>query len=277
MEDTKDREAQPAAIENTDAKETPFTFLSATLSSSKHPERNEDAIAFPFGDEKGANWAAVLDGVGGQVHGDLASKTATEHVSDSLAGFESADIDEVQRRIEKTISEAHLKINQKAPGSATTITLAKFIEKEGKKWVVIAHVGDSRAYILRDRELFRLTQDDSPIPEEVGYNLDEAASEKDLTDQDRVYFRRRNLITQSVGGADKPHVQTQRLLVLPGDKIVLTTDGIHDNLTRKEIQEAVQKGDDEANSLTRMASLRSQQEHFRSKKDDMSAVVVRVN
>lgn len=271
----KKKESGVLAKEDQKTKEASFKFSGASVASLKHPDRNEDAIFYPI-DGK-TKWVGVFDGVGGLVGGELASKIAVEAVSRELYGYSGSDREEVVEKIKESILTAHKKINEKAAGSATTATVARLIEDERGKYLVVGSVGDSRAYILKEGELFRLTPDDSLAPDEVSFDLDEVSSKQGLSGELESYYRKRNLITQSLGGESEPNVHIARLGVKSGDKIVLTTDGVHDNLTRSEIEEVLKKGSAEAHDLVRLAKLRSQEEgHIRSKKDDISAVVVQI-
>ena len=93
-------------------------------------------------------------------------------------------------------------------------------------------------------------------------------------DDDTALVERRNKITCAVGWTDFPRIQTCSLALLPGDRILLCTDGVHDNLTDQEIEEVL-RGTDEASAqrLVSTAYHRSQQTHFRAKQDDISAIV----
>lgn len=96
-----------------------------------------------------------------------------------------------------------------------------------------------------------------------------------LSPADQEHFARRNKITCAVGWKDFPRIQTRSLALIPGDHLVLCTDGVHDNLTDQEIEEVVQESHERrAQGLVSAAYHRSQQMHFRAKHDDMSAIVV---
>jgi len=72
-------------------------------------------------------------------------------------------------------------------------------------------------------------------------------------------------------------VRGYSVVVMAQDKFILTTDGVHDNLTFNEMEEVVTKKGDVAKLLVEKARKRSQGKHFRSKPDDISAVVIEVN
>lgn len=90
-------------------------------------------------------------------------------------------------------------------------------------------------------------------------------------------YRHRHWITQMVGGREMEPV-TGTLALQTGDRVLLTSDGIHDNLTRTEIEEILKsKTKDPARAIVEAARTRSlDNEHLRAKPDDMSAVVLDV-
>src|SRR3954454_17068883 len=109
---------------------------------------------------------AVADGMGGAQAGDLASELAAAALrerSDREPGGET--------QLDELIQEANRRMHQRAiddasaSGMGTTMTVARFHEDEGA--VTMGHVGDSRAYILRDGQLQQLTDDLSLVAELV--------------------------------------------------------------------------------------------------------------
>lgn len=155
--------------------------------------------------------------------------------------------------------------------------------------MVYAHVGDSRIYLLREHEfLQRLTIDDGllgrlvenqMVKEEDARHIDQAMHIDQLTDVEFSYFRLRGGITQALGGPLPPTIHADSISIYPGDRILLCTDGIHDNLTDDEIEETLREGPrtSVARLLVENALLRSRQERhitIRAKPDDISAVVI---
>ena len=129
-------------------------------------ERNEDAIAFwePADDQvrrQQGSVAIIADGVGGQSNGDVASQLA---VNVALEVFRQASPSLTTRQILKEIFQrANLAIyesgmeNPQGGRMATTLTVCIFRDRE----LSIGHVGDSRAYIVRNKQIKRLTDDHS--------------------------------------------------------------------------------------------------------------------
>lgn len=158
----------------------------------------------------------------------------------------------------------------------------------------VAHVGDSRVYLLRaGQSLQRLTRDDGyytlriedhTINEEDALRIDQATEAAQLNDTEREIFNKRNGITQSLGHrAHKKNsmltIHTAQTVVMPGDRILLCSDGIHDNLTDNEIEAILRQAPRTrvARHLVQKAIERSHEECLRAKKDDMSAIVITYN
>jgi serine/threonine protein phosphatase PrpC len=109
---------------------------------------------------------------------------------------------------------------------------------------------------------------------EEALRIKQAERASDLLPGDQTHFARRNEITCAVGWTDFSHIQTRSLALVPGDRILFCTDGIHDNLTDQEIEEVLQGSDGtDAQRLVSAAYHRSQQTHLRAKQDDISAIV----
>ena len=100
--------------------------------------------------------------------------------------------------------------------------------------VHIAHLGDSRAYLLRDGELSQLTRDHSWVVEIV-----EAGN---LTLEQARVHPNRNVITQAMGINAEPAVQTKTLDLRDGDLLLLCSDGLHGLVGDDEIKELLQSG-----------------------------------
>ena len=155
--------------------------------------------------------------------------------------------------------------------------------------MVYAHVGDSRVYLLKkDEPLKRLTIDDGLlgklieneiVNEEDARRIDQAMRAEDLSEAEIGYFRMRGGITQALGGPLSPEIHVAEIPISIGDRILLCTDGIHDNLTDLEIEEILRKAprNAAARQLVDSALLRSREERqitIRAKPDDMTAIVL---
>jgi PPM family protein phosphatase len=155
--------------------------------------------------------------------------------------------------------------------------------------MVYAHVGDSRIYLQHGQHpLKRLTNDDGLLAKLVenrivdtsdALRIDQAMSLEDLSETEFNYFRLRGGITQALGGPIPPNIHTAEVEISPGDRILLCTDGIHDNLTDQEIETILKNSPRTACAriLVEQALLRSHEERdmtIRAKPDDMTAIVL---
>ena len=158
---------------------------------------------------------AVADGMGGAQAGEVASRVAAE-------AFESAgerdDAPEIY--LSRVVTEANERIHELAQsdasrsGMGTTLTAALIRDDE----VSLAHVGDSRAYVLRDGELKRLTSDHSLV--------EELRREGRLTEAQAEEHPQRAIITRALGPELDVEVDTMTVPARPGDVFVLCSDGL---------------------------------------------------
>jgi len=274
------------ALERTAGEELKVSY--ASISSEKHPERNEDTV---LADRENGTYA-VFDGVSDPAGGETAARLASAVVQESLRGeptpssVETALLQANKAVLEKSQEDLGLK------GIATTASVVKVWQTpEGERKAYLGNVGDSRIYLYRGRELRSLTLDDNFFlalanknPEEtfkLQAALDRISSEADarrlgFADRNQ-YYRQTSRITQALGSertAIKPRTATVDLQ--PGDRLLITSDGIHDNLTTAEML-GILSASPTAEALLRAAQSRSrQEEHIRHKKDDMSALLVEI-
>jgi protein phosphatase len=271
---------------------SPFSYAYRSIANDRHPMRNEDSILI---DEQ-TGLVAVFDGVGGSAAAEIASQTAARA---TIEGWKRIIMQHQRRRkvytmlencdqrdfcamLEKLVLDSDEQVRvggaQRAGTDdlATTVALAAFCKhSEAREYTMIsAHVGDSRIYLLRGQEKIRRIVDEAHA-----YRIDQATEANQLSDMDYRYFRLRGGITQAVGGPIPPTVHTNKTTVYPGDRIVLCTDGIHDNLTDQEIEYVLRNTPRPAfaRRLIELSQQRSREDYtltIRSKPDDMSAIVV---
>jgi PPM family protein phosphatase len=158
---------------------------------------------------------AVADGMGGAQAGEVASRVAAE-------AFESAGErdDAPERYLSRVVTAANERIHELArsdasrSGMGTTLTAALIRDDE----VSLAHVGDSRAYVLRDGELRRLTSDHSLV--------EELLRQGRLTEAQAEEHPQRSIITRALGPEPDVEVDTMTVPARPGDVFVLCSDGL---------------------------------------------------
>ncbi|GCE16146.1 PP2C family protein-serine/threonine phosphatase [Tengunoibacter tsumagoiensis] len=290
-----------------DNSSTAFTYARHSVPHVQHSERNEDALLV---DEK-HGLAAVFDGVGsnqGQIASRLAVRTLRSrwrHVLDALVIDEqlpclSCEQLEISSVIQQLISEVNQEIileGDRLAGKgtrpqarpATTMALIALCAQTGQQsyTMTYAHAGDSRIYLLRETEhLLRLTEDDGYFslllregaltPADI-IRIDQALTVDQLTHIERSYFDKRNGITQALGDKDLA-LHLDQIQIFPGDRVLICSDGIHDNLIDEEIETIMRSATRTrvAYKLVMKAIQRSLENggSLRAKNDDMSAIVI---
>jgi PPM family protein phosphatase len=170
----------------------------------------------------------VADGMGGAQAGEVASRVAVETFHEGLR--DSAD---AERSLIAQVREANSHINELSNRSAehagmgTTITVVYVGEQE----VSIAHVGDSRAYCLRERELLRLTDDHSLV--------DELIREGKLTPEEAEEHPQRSVITRALGPEATVEVDVRSFRGRAEDVYLICSDGLTTMLSEAELLEVL--------------------------------------
>ena len=258
-------------INKTEAPKIVIAGQADTFNSEKHPDWNEDAFFL------NKRCLAVFDGVGGVDGGKIASNNAKNYLETII---EKIPINLTNKKASFLMTNMLKDMNKQIRTGATTATIGIIYYDETKiPRVVIGHVGDSRLYINREGKIHKVTKDDSPkIPQQVQEIFDTADPYKPLHPKLKVFFNERNVIGQSLGKEfKKPYVNIYQ--IKPEDRIIATSDGIHDNLVNQEIQKIVCTSKNPAQDLVQLAIKRSHEKDisYRAKKDDMTAVVLKVS
>lgn len=202
-----------------------MTFLwAAATDPGRVRGHNEDALwprpedgRAARGEAAGHFLAAVADGMGGHVAGEVASRLAVEAAV-------AADGDAVARV--RAANEAVFATSLDRPrlaGMGTTLTLALFSE-EG---VEIGHIGDSRAYLCRRGELGQLTRDHSLVAEMVASG--------EIQPEEAAAHPFRSVITRALGMESGVAVDRVERDLQPGDRCLLCSDGLNTMLDHDEI------------------------------------------
>jgi serine/threonine protein phosphatase PrpC len=166
----------------------------------------------------------VADGMGGAQAGEVASRIAVESFQPGLADGSQPEVElaELARAANARIHELSHS-NAEQAGMGTTLT-AVYV---GAEEVAIAHVGDSRAYCLRDGTLLRLTDDHSLV--------DELMRQGRLTPEEAVEHPQRSVITRALGPEGTVEVDTRSYRARAGDVYLLCSDGLTTMLGEEEI------------------------------------------
>jgi len=196
-------------------------------------ESNQDSLL--VAPERGLY--AVADGMGGHAAGEVASHIAIEALSEVLRDNaflrDRTDAQTAGTRLQDAFVEGNRRICDSVVtrgewrGMGTTIVALVTLEDRA----VIGHVGDSRAYLLRDGELRRLTNDHSWVSEQVRMGL--------MTDEEAHRHPMRNIVTRALGNRPALDVDINEAEALPSDVFLLCSDGLNSMLTDREITETL--------------------------------------
>jgi len=180
---------------------------------------------------------AIADGMGGAQAGEVASRLAAAVLNETV--LEGAGRDLSEARITELIQEANRRVFQRsnedaaASGMGTTMTVALVDDASGT--VAIGHVGDSRAYRVRDGRLEQLTDDHSLVNELVKSGR--------LSPEEALSHPQRSVITRAIGTEPDVDVDTFTVDTQPGDLFLLCSDGLTDMISDEEILELVERGE----------------------------------
>ncbi|MBK8482364.1 MAG: cyclic nucleotide-binding domain-containing protein [Proteobacteria bacterium] len=247
----------------------------AVTDTGKQRSHNEDNYLI----DKNLRLFVVADGMGGHAAGEVASSLCVRRVRDAVGenrdiieSFESgkgADRNDVLHVLEHAVQAACSAIYERAQeqpdkrGMGTTCSLLLLTKERG----FLAHVGDSRIYLMRERQVHQLSEDHSLVNEL-------ARRGKLRPDQidSSVYRDFRNAVTRAVGVYESVEVDTLDFDVLPGDRFVLCSDGLHFYFTELEQMAAVLDHDDVRAATQRLVDVAN----AGGGHDNITAVVVRV-
>ena len=191
----------------------------------KKRDHNEDAYTALLSPNTPAGVDALLavaDGMGGHQAGEIASSIAVQIIADRFSVKGATLVpgsgnfkDALRLIVEQANTEIFSQGTGEAQGMGTTLTVV-LIAKDN---LYYGHVGDSRAYIFRHGVLTRITNDHSWVAEVVRAGR--------LTENEAASHRRRNVITRALGTEPSVVVDTGIVRLLPGDCILLSSDGLH--------------------------------------------------
>src|SRR5690606_1254458 len=219
----------------------------------------------------------VADGMGGHAAGEIASQEATDTVRGMvlrdrarLDAIASGDLsrDSLWRAVRLLESAAQAAtymiygLAQHSPeqkGMGTTLSVLAI----AGPWAITAQVGDSRVYLLREGRAVALTEDHTLIAYQLKHGL--------ITPQEAAVSPHRNAITRSVGSREYVEVDTRVTAVLPGDRFLVCSDGLHGYLEDDELPDIIALGPEAA--VHRLVALANQ----RGGRDNITAVVVAVD
>ena len=251
-----------------------FTFFAATDIGRQRKQNEDNYLVDPA-----LNLCVVADGMGGHAAGEVASQIAVHEVSrvtresfDLITRYDASnkpeDRAEILVSMEHAVQSACSTIfhrGQAEPdkrGMGTTTSALLLAGDRG----FVAHVGDSRIYLLRQGQLHQLTEDHSLINELV---------RRGKIQRDQVegspYAKYKNAVTRAVGAYESVDVDTLDFEVLPGDQFLLCSDGLHAYLKDNDVPEILGAVDlqDAPNKFVQLANAGGGH-------DNITAICVRV-
>jgi PPM family protein phosphatase len=170
---------------------------------------------------------AVADGMGGAQAGEVASRIAAgafEHGQVSKQAPAEGQLEELAQKANRRIHKLAQEDSSRA-GMGTTLTAAMVRDDE----VALGHVGDSRAYVLRDGKLKRLTKDHSLV--------EELRRQGRLTEEQAEEHPQRSIITRALGPEPSVNVDTMTFPARDGDVYLLCSDGLTTMISDDQIRE----------------------------------------
>ncbi len=195
-------------------------------------EENEDAVyvsdAQSDAIDQNGMLVAIADGMGGYQRGEVASRLAIDTLRSEYFGSE-IEANDVPLRLKQAFRKANDLIfaNGSAEGEqnmmGTTLVAAVIRGPE----LTVANVGDSRAYLVRADRLTQITRDHSLVAEQVAAGA--------LTEQEARESQHRNIITRALGHRQRVDVDIFEIRLLPDDRLLMTTDGLHDYVDEDEM------------------------------------------
>ena len=232
-------------------------------------EHNEDFIghvAPQSAHPRERGWLFVLaDGVGGQDRGELASRLAVETLQ---LGFPDYRPNESPSAcLQRLVQNANLKIYEAAAaatpgGSSMCTTVVACLLRFDR--VVVAHVGDSRCYLIRRGQAQVLTQDHSLVAEQVRLGL--------LSEEEAAHSEKRHLLSRSLGANMVAHAEVDEHQLIPGDILLLSSDGFHACLSATEIAVEVSRFPDLRESARHLVAVAREKDGT----DNISVQLIRV-
>jgi serine/threonine protein phosphatase PrpC len=207
---------------------------------------------------------AVADGMGGHAGGEIASRTAVETLQE---GF--FELDRSTASLVQAVQRANQAVWQRSRqepglrGMGTTLTALALVSDGGDQ-LAVANVGDSRAYLFRNDRLTQLTHDHSLVEEMVRSG--------ELSTADAASHPQRHVLTRALGVEPDVDVDVRHVPPLAGDRVLLCSDGLVNEVDEVEIAAALSRPDDPRQVAAEL--VRAARAHGGS--DNITAVVIDV-
>ncbi|SNR90757.1 protein phosphatase [Anaerovirgula multivorans] len=239
-------------------------IAAAITDVGKVREINEDNYCI---DENQVGLYMVADGMGGHKSGEVASSIAINIIKEHITHYLTEEFQE--QSVKGVIFEAFNRANKEiynrskedfdCEGMGTTVTMVLIIDKR----VYIGHIGDSRAYLLREEVLQQITEDHSLVAELVRNGS--------ITEREAMRHPQKNIITRSLGTDENLKVDIFSMDLNKGDILILCTDGLTNFVDKEELKKAVLEEDDCFESCSNLVSLANQRGGY----DNITVLIVK--
>lgn len=194
---------------------------------------NEDSIIV----DRARGLFVVLDGMGGANAGDVASQTARDAIHDftirNQLSLEPKSL--LQRAVQHGAGVVHAAAlaSPEHEGMGTTVVACLIVDSTR---AIVAHVGDSRAYLLRNGRIQALTRDHTIVEELVGRGL--------LSREEAERHPYKNVLSRNLGAKPEARIDVTEVEIKPGDRIMLCSDGLYGYASAEAIQYVLGSGDE---------------------------------
>jgi len=229
-------------------------------------KENEDHFCI----EKDLGLLAVADGMGGHASGEVASKMAIDNLREYFKEKKELPIDahdprysEITNRISSGVKVANQAIYEasrsRSHWNGMGTTLSAVLVSENR--LSIAHVGDSRIYLIRGGVIEQITDDHTIVFEQVARGL--------MTREEAARSEMRNILSRALGIAPEVDVDIEELTVSKGDKLVICSDGLSELVSDNEMLSEVQSSKSPEKVCDELVNLANQ----RGGEDNITVIV----
>jgi protein phosphatase len=240
-------------------------------------KHNEDNLLFDVNGDSEEGLFIVADGMGGHAAGEVASKITVDTVGEFIAATRQKEeatwpfkynheLHFNSNRLAVAIEKANERVMAAVAaqpwlkGMGTTVVAGLL---DGKI-LSLAHVGDSRAYLYRDGQLSRLTDDHSWVHEQVAAGI--------LTEDEAKSHPLKNVVTRALGGGPSVSPDLQELSFQAGDVFLFCSDGLTTMLSDEEIRDALAAQADPRKTCERLVEIANEKGGV----DNITVVVARI-
>lgn len=211
-------------------------------------KENQDSLRFELPDHGGTLCAVLCDGMGGAQAGSVASSMAADtfmsHAANSID--ESSAAKDMKQILTEAVRYANIKVYDRSfadftcMGMGSTLVAALVTPKR----CFVANVGDSRAYIISKSNIRQISRDHSLVEEMVARG--------EISQEEAKHHSKKNIITRAIGVEASVKCDLFEVKLLPGDRLLLCSDGLSNMLSDSELLSISEKNSDIEKACTLM-------------------------